>query len=377
MDQYKRNTLLRLGAMAAGAMTLPARAQGVPPPKAIRLAGGASYAQGKLQLAGLAQVIADQGWLEQKLSQRGIKLEWFGTSHAAVGPMINEAFTNGSVDFASYGDLPAAILNAGGVDTRLLVPNGLGQGDAFLVVPSNSKARTIEDLKGKTLAVHRGRPWELPLVRLLQAKGLKYSDFKLYNINPQAGMSALASKHVDALFTMTDAYLLEDKGVGRIIWSTKEAPLDWKTRTELWGSKSFIDRYPDLTQLVVTAYVKAAHWASQEVNQEAVIKLASANGTPESVVRRSYLDRKYPWKERYTPLFNDVVYEHYQNLVDFAYDQKMIRRKIELDTWFDKRFVPVALHELDIENHWKPVVTKTQPVKPVRQDRRAGATAKA
>lgn len=108
-----------------------------------------------------------------------------------------------------------------------------------------------------------------------------------------------------------------------------------------------------------------------------MIKLASANGTPESVVRRSYLDRKYPWKERYTPLFNDVVYEHYQNLVDFAYDQKMIRRKIELDTWFDKRFVPVALHELDIENHWKPVVTKVQRAKPVRQDRRTGVPAKA
>ncbi|WP_164931973.1 ABC transporter substrate-binding protein [Janthinobacterium sp. 17J80-10] len=359
MDPRKRQTLERLAALAAGALSIPgvAQAQGLALPKAVRLAGGASYANGRLRLGGLAHFIAEQGWLEQQLNQRGSKLEWFGTSHAAVGPMINEAFTNGSVDFASYGDLPSAILNAGGVDTRLLVPNGLGQGDAFLVVPRESKARSIEDLKGKSLAVHRGRPWELPLVRLLQAKGLKYSDFKLYNINPQTGMSALASKHVDALFTMTDAYLLEDKGVGRIIWSTKEAPLDWKTRTELWGSKAFIDKYPDLTQLVVTAYIKAAHWASQEANQDAVFALATANGTPESVVRRSYADRKYPWKERYTPLFNEVVYEHYRNTIAFAYDQKIIQRKIDLDTWFDKRFVPVALKDLGIENYWKPVTS--------------------
>lgn len=366
MDRSKRHTLQWLAAVAGSAALSPARAQGAQP-KAIRLAGGASYAEGKLRLSGQAHIIADQGWLEKQLAQRGIKLEWFGTSHAAVGPMINEAFTNGSVDFASYGDLPSAILNAGGVDTRLLVPNGLGQGDGFLVVPKDSKARSIEDLKGKSLAVHRGRPWELPLVRLLQSKGLKYTDFKLFNINPQTGMSALASKHVDALFTMTDAYLLEDKGVGRIIWSTKEAPLDWKTRTELWGAKSFIDKYPDLTQLVVTAYVKAGHWSSLDANQDAVIRQATANGTPESVIRRSYADRKYPWKERFTPLFNEVVYEHYRNTIDFAHEQKIIARKIDLDTWFDKRFVPVALKDLGIENHWKPVGGKTAPARPVQK----------
>ncbi|MBB3224015.1 PhnD/SsuA/transferrin family substrate-binding protein [Pseudoduganella umbonata] len=339
---------------AAGALAPGHAATGAPPPKAIRLAGGASYAAGKLRLSGLAYVIAEQGWLEQQLKARGIALEWFGTSHAAVGPMVNEGFANGSVDFASYGDLPSAILNAGGVETRLLVPNGLGQSDGFLVVPRNSPARTIEDLKGKSLAVHRGRPWELPLLRLMDARRLSYRDFRLFNINPQTGMSALASGKVDALFTMTDAYLLEDKGVGRIIWSTKDAPLDWKTRTELWGSKRFIDRYPDLTRLVATAYIKAGHWSSLEANRQAVMLQATAGGTPMNVVRRSYEDDKYPWKERFSPLFNEVVYTHYRHTLDFALQQKIIARKLDLATWFDPRFVPLALKDLGLDNYWKP-----------------------
>jgi sulfonate transport system substrate-binding protein len=356
----RRQALQWIAAGAAAGVLGPAAAQAAkakapqpPPPKAIRLAGGASYAAGKLRLSGQAYVIAEQGWLEQQLKARGIALEWFGTSHAAVGPMVNEGFANGSVDFASYGDLPAAILNAGGVDTRLLVPNGLGQSDAFLVVPRKSTARSIEDLKGKSLAVHRGRPWELPLLRLMDARRLGYRDFRLFNINPQTGMSALASGKVDALFTMTDAYLLEDKGVGRIIWSTRDAPLDWKTRTELWGSKRFIDQYPDLTRLVVTAYIKAGHWSSLEANKQAVMLQATAGGTPMSVVRRSYEDDKYPWKERFSPLFNDVVYTHYRHTLDFAYQQKIITRKPDLATWFDPRFVALALKDLGLDNYWK------------------------
>src|SRR4029079_8464930 len=100
-------------------------------------------------------------------------------------------------------------------------------------------------------AIHRGRPWELPLLRLLDANHLGYGHFKLININPQAGSAAVAAAHVEALFTMTDAYLLEDKKVGRIIWSTKQAPLDWKTRTDFFASRSLIPQYPAETTVLV------------------------------------------------------------------------------------------------------------------------------
>ncbi len=348
-------------ALHAGAATLlggawPAlRAQGNPPPAAIRIAGGASFDNGKLRLSGLGHVVAEQGWLEQQLSARGVRLEWFSTAHAATGPMINEGFANGSVDFAGYGDLPSAILNAGGVETRLVMPHGLGTGEGFLVVPIDSPARSINDLKGKKLAIHRGRPWEMPLVRLLQTNGLKYSDFKLFNINPEAGMAAIASRKMDAMFTTTSAYLLEDRHVGRIIWSTLDATPDWKTRTDFFAARSFVERWPELTQIVVTAYVKAAHWASKAENEEVMIKVAMNNGTPESVVRRMYTDRRVDWKNRWSVLYNDVVPAHYKRTVAFALEQKLISRPVDVNTWFDRRFAQAALKELQIEGWWQPV----------------------
>ena len=80
-------------------------------------------------------------------------------STAAVGTLVNEAFTNGSIDFAGYGDLPSVVVNASGTHTRLIVPGGVGS-NTYLVVPAGSTAKSIVDLKGKRIALNRGRPWK-------------------------------------------------------------------------------------------------------------------------------------------------------------------------------------------------------------------------
>ncbi|MDT9647029.1 nitrate ABC transporter substrate-binding protein, partial [Pseudomonas sp. JV245A] len=80
---------------------------------------------------------------------------------------------------------------------------------------------------------------------------------------------------VDAAVLLSEAYALEDKGVGRIIWSTKQGANDWRLVSDLWGTDSFIEQHPEVTQLLATAWVKAAWWISQEQNQDAYYQLSS------------------------------------------------------------------------------------------------------
>ncbi|MEH8016572.1 ABC transporter substrate-binding protein [Rheinheimera muenzenbergensis] len=322
-------------------------------PQKIRIAGGVHVQpDGKLDLGSTLAVIEHQGWLKQQLQQRGIALEYFATAHAATGPMINEGFANGSLDFASYGDLPSLVVNAGGVSTRLLVPNGRG-GDAFLVVPLNSTAKTIHDLKGKRIAVHRGRPWELQFIKLLQSEGLEYKDFRILNINPVAGAAAVAAGNIDAFFITSQAYLLEDRQAAKIIWSTKGAPADWKMRTELWGHHDFIERYPELTQLLVTAWVKAAHWQSQEENKPRLLAFNTRDGQPESVFLRSWHDPTLSWRERWSPRFNHYVYSHYRHAIDISVQRRMIRRPLNISELVAPQYVERALTELALTNYWQ------------------------
>jgi len=361
---------LALGFGVIAALLIPANVHGATPtdvtpakdnaaaPAEVRIAASSFYENGKASVRGTPAVnfIINDGWLERELNARGVKLSWFPIVPGDTGASVNEAFASKRIDFANYGDLPSISLNAAGVRTQVVAAIGRGS-DTYLVVPANSTAKSITDLKGKSLSIHRGRPWELGLLHLLDANGLGYSDFNIYNINPPAGAAALAAGRIDALYT-NNPFLLVDEGVARILWSTKDAPLDWKMRAEVWGSTRFTEQNPEITQLVVTAYVKAAYWLAQDQNREEVIRISARNGTPESAVRRQYDDSKLTWKQRWTPVFDDLVYAHYRNAVSFAEKNKLVRRPLKADELLQPRFTEVALKQLQLENYW---LTPEQP----------------
>jgi hypothetical protein len=56
----------------------------------------------------------------------------------------------------------------------------------------------------------------------------------------------LSAGKVDAHFA-NNGNLLQDSGIGRIILSTRGKPVRFKYRAELWGTRAFIERYPELT----------------------------------------------------------------------------------------------------------------------------------
>jgi sulfonate transport system substrate-binding protein len=319
-------------------------------PAVIRIGTTGFAENGKTSLSGTPYRVQQEGWLEQELNKRGVKLEWFPVT-GDTGATLNEAFASGRIDFAGYGDLPSVILNAGGVRTQVVVPAGRGT-DQFLLVAPGSTAKSIQDLKGKRISVHRGRPWELGLLQLIADNKLSPRDFKLVNMDTKPGAAALATGAVDALFVI-GGYPLEDKGVGRIIWSSKGQP-ERKMRAELWARRDFTQTNPALTELVVTAWLRAQHWASLEANREAVIKDGTRNGTPESVVRRAYDDPSLPWKDRFTPLYDDVVYRHYRRVVSFAKEQKLIRKELTAEELLEPRFVQAGLKNLGLSNYWSP-----------------------
>jgi len=322
-------------------------------PKEVRIATVAYNVNGKVGFNGSAAIVEKQGWLKDELSKQGVNLVWVPVTAQSVGVTINEGFANKSIDFAGYGDLPSIILNSGGVETRIVVPGGRGN-NVYLVVPQGSVAKSLADLKGKRIALHRGRPWEITFARYVESNGFKFSDFKISNLNPGAGAAALAAGNVDAFVTLSDAYQLEDKKVGKIIWSTKSATQDWKMRAELWGAKDFIAKYPAITQIVATAYVKAAHWTSQETNLEAYLKIANQNGQPENIFRREYADDSVSWKSRWSPLFDDLVTDHYLNAAQYSRKANLIRKDLAQERLFDPRFLNAAIRDLKLEGYWQP-----------------------
>lgn len=321
--------------------------------KVVNIAGIAYPYHGAQAYNGLTAVVIRQGWLKEQLARRGVRLAFTPVPTAVGGPLINEGFSARRIDFASYGDFPAIIAASGGVPLKLVAPLGQGQ-DSYLVVRNGLAATSIRDLKGKKIALHRGRPWELPFAKLLDANGLRFDDFQIVNINPSATPAALASGNVDATFLLSDALLLEQKGAGRVIWSTKQAPADWRMRAELFARGGFIDEYPELTQLVVDAFVRAAAWSAQEANRAQVIRDAARGAMPVAIVEKDYAGSGIPWPDRFSPMFSPAVADHYRSVAAYAHDKGLVRARVDADALLEPRFVQQALRNLDLETFWKP-----------------------
>ncbi|WP_336953013.1 MULTISPECIES: ABC transporter substrate-binding protein [Sphingobium] len=319
--------------------------------KTLTIASIAYPYQGKQVFNGLNGVVIQQGWLKEQLAKKGVELVFTPVSTAVGGPLINEGFSGKRIDFASYGDFPAAIAVAGGVPLKIVAPVGQGQ-DVYIVARKGLAAKSLADLKGKRIALHRGRPWELPFSKLVDSSGLKLDDFKIVNINPSATPAALESGSVDAAVLLSDGLLVEQKGIGHVIWSTRDAPADWKMRAELFGRADFVDAHPDLAQLVVDAFVRAAAWSSDEANKAEVIRKAARGALPEDIVAKDYANSGIPWRERFSPVFNPAVLAHYRSVADYALERGLIRKKVDADALIDERFVDKALKDLKLEQFW-------------------------
>jgi sulfonate transport system substrate-binding protein len=309
--------------------------------KTVRIIAGGPTVQGAYVPGGLTGVVQSEKWLEQQLAQKGYRLEFVEMPHAIGGPMINEGFANKSLEFALYGDLPAVIGAGGGVPIRL-VASLQGVTNTYVLVAPRSPARSIADLKGTRVALHRGRPWEPAFARAVDAAGLKISDFKVLNVNPSAGAAALAAGKVDAFVgPIADADRLLRQKAGRILWSTKAAPPAWAARTDVFARKDYVADHPDVAELVAAAYYKAGAWAALPANREAYIKSLSAE-TAETAIRAD-LEGSGAWAARFTPTPAATLRDHYAYVIDYSAANGLIGEKPPLDDLTDTGLTAAAL----------------------------------
>ena len=310
----------------------------------LRIAVVANGTSGGLDFIGVPQLIAQDPIFLKALKQKNIELKWEPVTTAAVATLVNESFINNKIDFAFYGNLPAVVLNATGVRTQIVVPGGVGN-NVYLVVPADSPIKTIEDLKGKKIALHRGRPWEINFAQLIQSKGLKLKDFQIINLNPQAGAAALSAKSVDAFFTLSDALTSQDRHLGKIIWSSQSLPADWKMRAELWGRKTYLDQHPDTTQLLADATVRAMQWISQ--HQDEFQQSQTKFGQPLSVIQRESQNTSSNWQQDWSPEYQvDFLKQHYVKVIDHAVKNQLIQTPIKAEELLNAQFTSQAIQNL-------------------------------
>lgn len=183
-----------------------------------------------------------KGIIQEELKKYGIeevKLTGFPN-----GPDQTESLISGRLDFGGLGDTPAIIAHGSGAKTRLINQTNITNVAYLISGPDGSK--TIEELKGKTIAIQKGSYMHRYVVGLLKQAGV--TDYKLVHMLIPDAQAALARGDIDALTnTGYTAQKLLAQGYTLIDDSTKHPELHGTGVTVV--SESYLEKFPDFPKV--------------------------------------------------------------------------------------------------------------------------------
>ena len=337
--------------LAAAGLAVPwlARAQSSPT-RVVRIGSPDLGTAGKPSPGGgtLAIVQANR-WLEEAFAKDGIEVQWH--FFRGAGPAVAEALAAKQLDIVSLGDLASVIHKARGLPTRFIAATGRGT-DSYLATAPGSTIRTVADLKGKKVSVLKGTAYQRPFDNLLAAAGLTEKDVKLINMDWPSSKAAVVAGQIDATFGGPDLFILREKGVNILPLTRGQGPA-FTINSGLLATEDFLSGNAALAQRVVTQLVRAAAWASQETNRDALIKLyASNSGNPELSFREELAGDHLA--VRYSPLLDAGFIANYQTVLNDGLRLGLIRGEgFDVKAWFQPQFVQQAVKELKLENAWR------------------------
>lgn len=114
------------------------------------------------------------------------------TSSFTNGPLQIQALGTGDLDFGYIG--PGAVWLPASGQAKIVAINTLGQADRVVAQPGID---SIEDLRGKTVAVPEGTSGDMILTLALAEAGMTKADVNLVAMEPAAIVAALSSGQVD------------------------------------------------------------------------------------------------------------------------------------------------------------------------------------
>lgn len=215
--------------------------------------------------------IAEQEGLFAK-NNVNVEMKWFDGYLASM-----EAFAAGQLDGNSQtlNDTISFAADAVNGEVAILVNDNSAGNDKIIVAED---INTIEDLKGKKVAVEEGVVDDFLLTLALESKGMKRDDVKIVPLETGAAAAAFASGQADAVGAFPPFWLtaLKRKGSKELISS---AQFPGAIPDLLVVSEKLIDEHPDKAQALVNTWFDVMDFIEQNPAKADEIMAARADVT--------------------------------------------------------------------------------------------------
>lgn len=302
-----RRTLLKSGASAAVAATIPSFAQ----------TGGRELRIGYQK--GFLSILKGRGALEKRLAPLGVNIRW---TEFLSGPPQLEALNVGSIDFGDVGEAPPIFAQVAGAPLVYYGTTVVRPQQEAVLAPKGSAIKTVADLKGKKIALNRGSNVQYFLAKLLPQHGLAYTDVNVVFLPPTDARAAFERGSVDAWVIWDPFLAAAEKQIEARVLANARGVVN--NRGYYFTSKQYVAKNDDVLRLVLDEVAAVEAWAANNRNQ-AASELAAVLG-----LERSILDLAVSRGGYGVIPVNRAIIAEQQAVADTFYELKLIPKKINV-----------------------------------------------
>ncbi|MDR7307075.1 sulfonate ABC transporter substrate-binding protein [Rhodoferax saidenbachensis] len=268
---------------------------------------------------GWFNILKGRGTLEQKLAPLGVKVSWIEFN---AGPVQLEALNVGSIDFGDVGEAPPIFAQAAGTP---LVYAGATQPRPkleALILPPGSPVKTVADLKGKRVAFNKGSNVQYFLAKLLEKKGLKYTDVQTVFLSPPDARAAFEKGAIDAWVIWDPFLAAAQKQLGAQILADAQGVVN--NRLYYFTSRDYATNNTDVLKIALKEVDEVEKWISKN-KDAAAVELSKVLGLDKSITEL-FINRT-PFG--IVPVNSDILAEQ-QQIADTFLELKLLPKALNL-----------------------------------------------
>ncbi|KHF75403.1 Alkanesulfonates-binding protein [Acinetobacter sp. neg1] len=261
---------------------------------------------------------------QQKLFEQefpNAKIEW---REFPAGPQMLEALAVGAVDFSYVGNTPPIFAQAASKPLSYVAYEVVAPTGQAVLVHANDKISTLQDLKGKRIAVQKGSSAHELLAKTLQKAGLSWQDIQPIWLPPADARAAFDKQAVDA-WAIWEPYLgtAELQGHTKTLVDGSAFPT---TYSFYIGNPDYIKKHPDSAPKLIKSINLADQWIVQHQDQALQI-YAQSTGLSLPVAQR-VLDKRP--KPSPVHILTPKVVQSQQQIADLFKQEQLIPVQIDI-----------------------------------------------
>ncbi|ATZ68652.1 sulfonate ABC transporter substrate-binding protein [Acinetobacter haemolyticus] len=269
------------------------------------------------QKYGILPIVKTKGELEKRLAAQGIKVKWI---EFPAGPQLLEGLNVGSVVFGEAGEAPPIFAQAANSNLVYVANQPPAPAAEALIVQKDSPIQSIQDLKGKRIALNKGSNVHYLLLKLLEANQLTLNDIQPIYLPPADARAAFEKGAVDAWVIWDPFFAAAEHQIQARVIANGENLVN--NHQFYLADRQYAENNPAVLQTVITTLNQTTDWVKAHPDDAAKL-LEKPTGLGFDVLKTSISRMGFGVQ----PISEKVVTEQ-QDVANAFFAQQLIPKQL-------------------------------------------------